>query len=302
MSARDREGLRRRMGELAALPVDDPQRRKLEAAIAREGDWAEKEWHELPRFDEWLRIELRRGPEPAGLKERLLAIPDEARLPRRSLVRGSMVAAAALLLVCAGLMALFMSGRDPAQRIREIGLAAVGDHMAGQHLMIETSDGPSLIAALRSQMHFDLKLPHLGDEFQLLGGRKCAFGQHPVLYTRWRRGEYEYSLYQFCPKDFGLPSDFSKRTVVPDNSRAARRCTALMWTEDGCAYVLVAERDAVVPSLASALKRGLDATHGRALLVFGPAAASRPGRFVTGWFRSSEIARAGDDRPILKIP
>jgi hypothetical protein len=130
--------------------------------------------------------------------------------------------------------------------------------MAGQHLTIETSDGPTLIAALEPQIHFDLKLPQLGQGFRLLGGRKCAFYRHTVAYTRWERGGHEYSLYQFCPKDFGLPSDFSRRTVVPGDGGKDGACGALVWTEKGCAYVLVAERDAFVPSLARAHRTGRD--------------------------------------------
>ena len=77
MNTSDKEKLRRMMGEAAALSPDDPERRAVEAEIAREGEWAEKEWLDLLRFDEHARIELRRVPVPAGLEDRLLSLPGE---------------------------------------------------------------------------------------------------------------------------------------------------------------------------------------------------------------------------------
>ena len=173
MNTNDREKLRRRMGEVAALAPDDPLRREVEDEIARQGNWAEKEWLELLGLDECLRIELRRSSEAVGLEERLLAVPDETSLPRHRLIRWSMAAAAILLLVCGGLAVLLLSGgRDPAQQIRQIALTAIGDHMAGQRLTIETSEAATLVTALKPQIHFELKLPKLGQGFRLLGGRK----------------------------------------------------------------------------------------------------------------------------------
>ncbi len=269
MNTNDREKLRRRMGEAAALAPDDPLRREVEDEIARQGDWAQKEWLELLGLDECLRIELRRSPEAVGLEERLLAVPDETSLPRHRLIRWGMAAAAVLLLVCGGLAVLLLSDRDPAQQIRQIGLTAIEDHMAGQRLTVKTSETATLVTALRPQIHFDLKLPRLGEGFRLLGGRKCVIRKQTVLYTRWEKGGYEYSLYQFCPKDFGLPNDFSRRTVVTEGARAEDACDALVWTEKGCAYVLVAHRNAFVPSLTkSAGTEHYLGTRQRNVLVF----------------------------------
>ncbi len=249
MNTNDREKLRHRMGEVAALPPDDPLRREVETEIARQGVWAQKEWLELLGLDECLRIELRRSSEALGLEERLLAVPDETSLPRHRLIRWSMAAAAVLLLVCGGLAVLVLSGRDHTQQIRQIAITAIGDHMVGQSLAIETSEKATLVTALKPQIHFDVKIPQLGQGFRLLGGRKCVISKQTVLYTRWEKGGHEYSLYQFCPKDFGLPNDFSRRTVVSDGLRSEDACDALVWTEKGCAYVLVAHRDAFVPTL-----------------------------------------------------
>ena len=43
MNTGDNERLRRTMGEAAALSPNDPQRRRMEAELAREGPWAERE-------------------------------------------------------------------------------------------------------------------------------------------------------------------------------------------------------------------------------------------------------------------
>ena len=249
MNTNDREKLRRRMGEVAVLAPDDPLRREVEDEIARQGVWAQKEWLELLGLDECLRIELRRSSEALGLEERLLAVPDETSLPRHRLVRWGTAAAAVLLLVCGGLAVLVLSGPDHTQQIRQIAITAIGDHMVGQSLAIETSEQATLVTALKPQIHFEVKIPQLGQGFRLLGGRKCVISKQTVLYTRWEKGGHEYSLYQFCPKDFGLPNDFSRRTVVSDGLRSEDACDALVWTEKGCAYVLVAHRDAFVPTL-----------------------------------------------------
>ena len=129
MNTNDREKLRRRMGEVAALPPDDPMRREVEAEIASHGYWAEREWLELLGLDECLRIELRRSSKALGLEERLLGVPDETSLPRHRLIRWSMAAAAVLLLVCGGLAVLLLPGRNPAQQIRQIGLTAIERNM-----------------------------------------------------------------------------------------------------------------------------------------------------------------------------
>ncbi len=269
MNTNDREKLRRRMGEVAALAPDDPLRREVEDEIARQGDWAQKEWLELLGLDECLRIELRRTPETLGLEDRLLAVPDETSLPRHRLVRWGTAAAAVLLLICGGLAVLVLPGRDHTQRIREIGLTAIGDHMASQRLTVETSETATLVTVLKPQIHFDVKIPQLGQGFRLLGGRKCVISKQTVLYTRWEKGGHEYSLYQFCPKDFGLPNDFSRRTVVSDGLRSEDACDALVWTEKGCAYVLVAHRNAFVPSLTKSSGTEQDlGTRQRSVLVF----------------------------------
>jgi hypothetical protein len=144
----------------------------------------------------------------------------------------------------------FLASRESNRQIREIALTAIVDHMESRRLAVETEDESALLAVLGPQVHFKTRLPDLGAEFRLLGGRKCTYNERPILYTRWERGGHAYSLCQFCPKDFGLPGAFPGRTVVPQPGDAKERYKALVWAQDGCAYVLVGARGAFLPNVA----------------------------------------------------
>lgn len=249
MNTGDKEKLRRMMGEAAALSPDDPERRAVETEIAREGKWAEKEWLDLLRFDEHARIELRRVPVPPGLEDRLLSLPGETVFPRPVFRWAATAAVAAVVLLSIGIGYFFLTGGSAGRRIREIALTAVADHAAQEPLTVETQDGAALLAALGPQVHFKAMLPKLDEGFRLLGGRKCSLADRPVIYTRWEKGGYEYSLCLFCPKDFGLPNEFPRRTVVPRGGEGDGTYEAVVWAEDGCAYVLVGERSAFTPGM-----------------------------------------------------
>jgi hypothetical protein len=260
MNTDEKEKLRRMMGEAAALSPDDPERRAVEAEIAREGEWAEKEWLDVLGFDEHVRVELQRVPIPAGLEERLYSIPGEADARRRPIFRWAVTAAAAaLMLICAGIAYFFVNGGTTGRRIREIGLTAIADHAAHKPLTIETRDESVLLASLGPQVYFKAIFPKLGEGFRLVGGRKCSLADRPVIYTRWEKDGYEYSLCLFCPKDFGLPSEFPRVTVVPKGGRGKGSHQALVWAEGGCAYVLVAESGALAPGLTTGSLSGKNA-------------------------------------------
>src|SRR6266542_435282 len=79
MNAEQIEQLRRRMGEVAALPHDDPARQELVQHISQIDGAAEQEWLALVAEDERLRIDLARVTPPADLEARLLAIPQQIR-------------------------------------------------------------------------------------------------------------------------------------------------------------------------------------------------------------------------------
>ena len=94
MNADERGSLRRLMYEAALLAPNHPQRREIEEIVAQTGEWAEKEWLELLRYDERLRIELQKTPVPNDLEDRLMDIPHEVPRRRRAFTWPRMLAAA----------------------------------------------------------------------------------------------------------------------------------------------------------------------------------------------------------------
>ncbi len=236
------EKLIRLMGEAAVLPPEDPQRQAVEAEIAGEETWAKKKWLDLLRGDELLRLELRRTSPPAGLEERLLAIPDEAMRSRRPVPRWLGVAAAILVLVAgAGLLHHFHRAAEFSERIGNIALFAVSDHIKNNPLAIDVNDRAAIVTHLSKQVPFEVKIPDFPSEFRLIGGRKCSLGTRAVVYTRWKRRQSNYSLFQFCPKDFDLPDVFPRRIMsMKGAAMAGEPCEVLIWAEKGCAYAIVA--------------------------------------------------------------
>ena len=230
------------MSEAAILSPEAPQRRAVEAEIAREGEWAESEWMELLQLDEHLRIELQRVDAPAGLEEKLLAIPSESAksAPR---LRWAVAAAAAVLLVIAGSALFFLNDREASvnRRIANIGRIIIEDHAAGAGeapLAIETDDISALFAGMEDYVGFTPRSPELPPEYRLTGGRACVLAGRRVIYTRWIKDGREYSLCMFCPDDFGLPNEFPKQAVA---GGADKEYKALVWARNGCAFALVEE-------------------------------------------------------------
>lgn len=240
-----KKDLRRSMSEAAVLSRGDPQRQAIEAEIAREGDGAEQEWLDLLREDEQMRLELQRVPLISGLEERLLAIPDEIQRPRRLAMRWWMSGAvAALLALAVGIGLIHHLRRTSAfsERIQRIAFLAMDDHISAHPLVIETSDRSAMKEHLSARVHFPIKMPALPAEFELLGGRKCSIGAQVVAYTRWRRRQRDYSLFQFCPKNFDLPDAFPRRIITRKESGVVGEpCEVLIWAENGCAYAIVGE-------------------------------------------------------------
>jgi hypothetical protein len=124
----DHEILRRRMGEVAALDSDDPERRAVEREIAKVGSWAGDEWRLLLQENSALRRELQGVSVPPGLEERLL-VQIDAQLPEAMLqnprrTRLAWLSAAVVLAACAVLAVLLW-----ATRVRQASseTAGVGD-------------------------------------------------------------------------------------------------------------------------------------------------------------------------------
>jgi len=243
MNDTPQEALRRRMAEAAALPAHDEHRLAVAREVLEAGDWAEAEWLELIREDERLRLELLRVPPPTGMIERLRQIPREAPPVGIHWLRRAGSAAAALLLGIGLWLAVQQRAQNPSLdgRFQQLGLLAINHHNHHTPLgpSIRGSDRFRLAAVLDRRLHYDIDLPDLGGDFELLGVSVCKLGAHPVACTQWRKGDRTYTLLQLCQRDFELPERFAKQRVK--HITAGQLQQAVFWTEKGCAYSLIAD-------------------------------------------------------------
>jgi hypothetical protein len=242
--------LRRAMGEAAALPPDDPQRREVEARIGAQGAWTRQAWQRLLEENERLRAELPRLTVAEDLEHRLLQVavlaPRRRGWHRRSALIA--VAVAAAVLVLAGGVNLYQYFQHRA-RLQTIALLAINNHLNhldDDHLSIETSDRRKLETGLGELVSFPVRVPELGDALRLRGGRKCALGSHAVAYSLWLGpGGEKYSLFQFLPADFDVSSKMSRRLVhATEPAGTQHPCPAVIWADGHFGYVLVGHVDA----------------------------------------------------------
>jgi hypothetical protein len=235
MADRERDRIHRLMGEAAALPPEDDFRREVEAEVGAAGNWAKEEWLALLRFDEEMRLSLQRVPVPPQLQHALLTTVDtHSRLRAPRLLRR--FAAVTLVFVLAAGALLLRHTNTSTGTLHQLALLAMSEHFDRSELGMETSDPSDLERSLVGQIPFQVVLPELGDAFQLAGGRKCALGEHTVVYSLWSSGGRIHSLYQFQPQDFGLPSTIERTTMSGNEG-----CAVTLWTEEGRGYALVAD-------------------------------------------------------------
>lgn len=238
--------LRRRMEEACLLPaiksdpLGDPTHRRLLDDIASAGDWATAEWAELHRENERLRVMLRDVPTPEGLESRLLDIPATARMASRSFRGWLGLAAAVFLLV--GLGAVVMQWRSVSitnNSIAHVAALVAHDHESHPELVVETSDPVEAIRSLQPQAPFDIRLAGAPAGAELVGARICTFAEGPLVYSRWRGQDGEFSLYQIRLADFDLPQDLPERVVQSGSGQDAGRCHIRVWTDNQFAYAIV---------------------------------------------------------------
>lgn len=244
--------LRRRMGEAAALPHDDPQRLDVVREIGRSRGPLEREWLELVREDERLRLELARVEPPAHLQQRLLAISREARSGQRWFRRASRwLYAAAAALVLAGFMTwgtlAYQSRARVARSLDQVATLTMACHESEPQLSIVTSDWQDIWSATHTAVHYPVDRPMLDPAFQLMGGKVMTLGGSKMIYTRWQKDGRVYSLHQLCGKEFGLPLGIPRQEVRP-GSLSKARCRVIVWTENHCDYALVFAADSEQPT------------------------------------------------------
>lgn len=257
MSGQDnRELLRKAMAEASLLSADDPVRRQLEQDVARSGEWAQREWLDLIREDENLRITLRQVEVAPGLLPRLLLIPDRVpgiKQTHESLWlrwfnaigatwRHRLLAAACLAFVVAA-AAFWRAGSLPHEdrRVETLALLAMQDHLNENNLAVRSTEPRRVESELANSLGFPVQLPELGDRFTLMGGRPCHLGGHLVAFTLWRTpGGGISSLFQFRLSDFGL-STLTRKLVVRSSEPAASGapCEVTVWPAGEHGYALV---------------------------------------------------------------
>lgn len=249
MSSGATNDLRRRMEDVALFPPEDPQRQAVMQEISAIDGSLEQEWLELLQDNERLRLELARVEAPAGLEERLLAIPGQH--PHRSFwrfrTRRWMLAVAALvaLVIGASMFALLSSQRS-GHAAQAFASLVANHHEAQPALSVSTGDWKVVEASFAGNFPLPIQRPSLDPSLRLEGGRLATLDGQEVLYTRWADGGTNYSLYQFCAKNFGLTHPLEKQSVLPRPSGSDPRCRVIIWSEDHCDYALVV--DVAVPA------------------------------------------------------
>lgn len=250
MNVQDREQLRREMAEAVLLPDDDPARQRIVRRVQETGDWAENEWVELLGMDERLRLELSRVAAPSGLRERLLTIPPTAinagRSPRRRFAAATAAAGVVLLLIVMGWLS-FTDKPDEMRIARDIATLAATDHLRGPVLSVRSSDPAEVQAILARATTLPVRLPALGSDYQLEGGRICEFAEHPMVYTYWLREGRTHSLYQFKLEDFGLAQGLTDKDLLVAPSVTFPTQRVVMWSDGLCGYALVCEETGEEP-------------------------------------------------------
>lgn len=245
MSSKDIELLRRRMEEVAALPAEHPDRQAVVREISAIDGALEREWLDLLRHDEQMRLDLARIDPPPGFEERLLKIPAQhgARRPWFLRSRRSLAAVAATVLIgVLGTFAFLASSRaGRAGVISEVASLAMAGHESSPELAVLSADWQVLTAKLQGGVPFGIQRPQLDGGMQLQGGKVTTLGGKAVVYTRWTSGGKTYSLYQFCAKDFGIRGVLQRQAVTPKVGDG--RCQVIVWTEGHCDYALVVDGD-----------------------------------------------------------
>lgn len=244
MNDHEKDRLRRRIEEVAALSVDDHRHQEVFRETSEAGTWAEQYWLELLRRDEKLRLLLRHAHPPEDLQERLLEIPSTTVLSHRNVRRALVCAGVAASLIVGAWLGLPVRRTGPTltEAARSLATLVAIDHVKRPKLTIKTAISSEIITHLNAAVKFPISIPALGEEYALLGGRVCKFDTRPIVYTRWRRRGQEYSLYQVSPKDFDLPREFQTQVVsISAKSKESVGHLATIWTEGNCVFALVCE-------------------------------------------------------------
>ncbi len=237
--------LTERMEHAAALPPEHPVRYALTVELARADAETQRQWLDLLRDDERLRLNMHRVDAPASLSNALEEIPDQAPTAGRigwSILRRASLALAAAVLLAVGLtITVNVPDWTFDHTTRRIAAAAMTTHTVRPQLTVQTASSEQLVERFNEHLHFKPRLPAM-EGFTLVGGAISQIEGRPVLLSRWTRDGRSYSLYQFCNKDFDLSNDFDRTILCPfAGEKPGDPCRVILWTEGHCAYALADE-------------------------------------------------------------
>lgn len=231
------------MEEVAALSPSDSLRHQVETEIVVAGKWAQDEWILIQSLDAALRIKLREAQSTPAFEERLLSLVEDTRKARSNLTRrfsrrALAFAGVGLMVLLMGLLWFKVGEHNRSNRLKQIGLAAITDFSKNSEVTVESADRSLVLATLSPTVQFKAGFPALDEEYLLLGGRRCSINGNAVIKTDWIRDGIAYSLYQFCPEDFGLENRIPTRRVSQVDANRTMMGNAVIWSEGDCAYVL----------------------------------------------------------------
>jgi len=243
MNLQEREQLCRAMADAVLLPEDHPTRKQVMQRVQRAGDWAEEHWVELVTMNERMRLDLPQVTPPAGLTERLLTITATTQTRRHSSAKRRAFAGAFAAMLVMGLLVWQWpagSGEDVAAA-QTVAQLAAADHLREPAMTVRSSNPDEVVTALNAATALAVRMPDLGEDYRLEGGRICKFDQRQVVYTCWRRNGQIHSLYQFEPDVFGLTRGFSRIQTIIRPSLDSRAQRVEIWSEGPNGYVLVCD-------------------------------------------------------------
>jgi hypothetical protein len=261
MDEKRKEILRQAMIEASLLPPDDPRRCELEAEISRAGEWAESQWLQIQAENERLRLDLRRVTPPESLEKELLELPRKSAGELNRLIREHWLARAAAILLIAvvsGGIMYYLNNRGGQGSLVELARLAIDNHVHNQDVTVITLNPEYLERHLAAAVPFKIVMPAVNSQYNLVGGRSCSLGTHPVVYTRWASREGCCSLFQFRCSDFDLPDQSGKEVIhsskVDCPEAKGRDCNAVVWSEQGRGYALVADSSCAMKCISSGSK------------------------------------------------
>jgi anti-sigma factor (TIGR02949 family) len=219
---------------------DEAERRDMEAHLAA-CPTCQKQAELERRFRESVRSRLAAPVAPEGLRERVragMAAEPEARRIPRSLLWGSLPAAAALLLVLSFTWTV-TSGFSPLLR------EAVERHTSEPPVEVKSSDADEVESWFQRKVDFRVALPRfVRTDLDLVGARLSHLAARQAALVRYQHGRQSFSL--FVLADPGPGEDIGSKRCQRLHKREVclselQGYTVVAWRTHGLLYSLVGD-------------------------------------------------------------